>query len=185
MNEGNYSLKSKFLEYFSKNVIMPIGGMYFRLYDPCEDVVIKNYIKEDWNSIFENTTEDDLRGLSVCANVVILLWCDVATDAPHGMLYLEEEFNSPLDVAFHGGTWDHNNKYYREIFRSIISIFDFILSFKTSIVTTCGIDNNRAGKFQKSLCFEEIRRDDSVIYKVLNKQKYVESRFVKMMRLLN
>jgi len=185
MDNADYCLKSKFLDYFSKNNTMTFGGMYFRLYDSGRDDVVKNYMVEDWNKIFKNTTEDDLRDLSNCENVVILLWCDIETDTPHGMLYFEEEYNHPFEVVFHGGTWNHSMKYHRDIFRSIVNILDFILSFKTSISTTCGIDNNRADKFQESLCFEEIKRDESTMYKVLDKQKYAESCFVKMMRLHN
>lgn len=161
---------------------MKIGGMYFRLYIPSEDVVVNNYVEEDWLRIFKNTTEEDIKDMSTCTNVVVLLWCDVDTDTPHGMLYFEEDFNQPTDVFFHGGTWDHNPKLFKKIFQSVVFVFDFILSFKFSIVTTCEIDNSRADRFQQSLCFEEIRRNDSTIYKVLNKEKYADSYFIKMMR---
>lgn len=185
MSKTDFCLKNKFLDYFAKNGVMTIGNMYFRLFNPSKDEIIKNYIEEDWSKIFTNATEDDLKDLCTCVNVVILMWCDADTDTPRGMLYFEEDFNSPFEVAFHGGTWDHNMKYYREIFRSIVCIFDFVLSFKTSIITTCGIDNYRADKFQKSLCFEETKRDESTIYKLLNKQYFTESCFLNTMRAHN
>ena len=179
-----YSLKKHFLNFFAKNIHMVIGNMYFRLYDPVKDVIVKNYNDEDWRKILSNITEDDFKDLFTCSNVVILIWCDLATDTPHGMLYFEENYNCPFEVLFHGGTWDHNPKYYREIFRSIVHVFDFMLNFKTIISTTCGIDNARADKFQNSLCFEEIKRDELVKYKVLNKQNFSESSFVNKLRLV-
>ena len=52
------------------------------------------------------------------------------------------------------------------------------------ISTTCGINNARADKFQNSLCFEEIKRDELVKYKVLNKQNFSKSSFVNKLRLV-
>ena len=80
---------------------MVIGNMYFRLYDPVNDVIVKNYNNEDWRKILSNIREDDFKDLFTCSNIVILIWCDLATDTPHGMLYFEENYNRPSEVLFH------------------------------------------------------------------------------------
>ena len=182
IDKTNFCLRRKFLEYFIKNDIMQIGDMYFRVYDPSKDQIVDNYSKEDWHKILGNTTEEDLKDLYNCSNVVILLWCDKASDSSHGMVYLEEDIKQPCNVIFHGGTWDHNPKYFTKIFHSLIRIFDFILKFKASILTTCGITNITADKFQQGLCFEETKRDDVSIYKTLNKQLFRDSRFINKLR---
>jgi len=183
IDKTDFCLRGKFLEYFTKNVIMQIGDMYFRIYDPSIDKIVDNYSKEDWKKILGNTTEEDLKDLYTCSNVVLLLWCDRASDSSHGMVYFEEDIKQPSNVFFHGGTWDHAPKYYTKIFHSLIGLFDFILSFKTSIKTSCGITNIIADKFQHGLCFEETRRDDVSIYKTLNKQLFRDSRFINKLRI--
>ena len=85
-------------------------------------------------------------------------------------------------MIFHGGTWDHDRKYFKEIFRSLVTLLDFVLRYKYAIKTTCSIYNRRADKFQKSLCFEEVRRDRTTIYKSLDKLKYENSIFVNSVR---
>lgn len=178
-------LKSLFEEYFQHYGILAVGSMYFRPYNAAEDEIISNYSKYDWHQIFANMTETELRDICTCANVVVLLWCDRATNTPHGMLYLEENFQKREEVFFHGGTWNHEAKFFKEIFRSIIAIFDFLLKNKATLCTTCGIANSRAYKFQESLCFDELKRDKSTIYKILNRQKYEVSSFIRRMRSTN
>ena len=183
IDKAKFCLRSKFLEYFIKNDIMQIGDMYFRVYDPSKDQVVDNYSKEDWQKILSNTTEEDLKDLYTCSNVILLLWCDVVSNTSHGMVYFEEDIKQPCNVIFHGGTWDHSPKYYTKIFHSLIGVFDFILNFKASIKTTCGITNITADKFQQGLCFEEIKRDEISIYKTLNKQLYRDSIFINKLRI--
>ena len=183
IDKTKFCLRRKFLEYFIKNDIMQIGDMYFRVYDPSKDQIVDNYTKEDWHKILGNTTEDDLKDLCTCSNVILLLWCDLVSDTSHGMVYFEEDIKRPCNVIFHGGTWDHSPKYFIKIFHSIIWLFDFILGFKDSILTTCGITNITADKFQHSLCFEETKRDDISVYKTLNKQMFRDSRFINKLRI--
>lgn len=127
-------LKSLFEEYFQHYGILAVGSMYFRPYNAAEDEIISNYSKYDWHQIFANMTETELRDICTCANVVVLLWCDRATNTPHGMLYLEENFQKREKVFFHGGTWNHEAKFFKEIFRSIIAIFDFLLKTRPHFV---------------------------------------------------
>ena len=164
---------------------MVFGKMYFRLYDPNHDTVVNKYNESDWNHIFYGMTEDDVRDLCGCINVIILLWCDIKSNTPRGMLYIEESHSAPNEVVIHGGTWDHNPKYFVPIFHSFTSIFIYLLCFETVIKTTCGIRNDRADKFQKSLGFEETNRDELIKYKTLNKDKFFNSSFVQRLIINN
>lgn len=175
-------LKSLFKKNLQHNGRFIVGTMYFRPYDAMEDDIISSYCKDDWYQIFPDMTQSDFQDLSTCANVVVLIWCDRATNTPRGMLYLEENFYKRDEVLFHGGTWDHDTRFFKEIFRSIIAIFDFLLEHEAILRTTCGIANIRAYKFQESLCFDEISRDKSTIYKTLNMHKYKTSDFICRMR---
>ncbi|GEM_PF-6702930 len=182
IDKNDFCLRRKFLEYFAENLIMEVGCMYLKLYNPSKDKIVNKYENDDWRKIFNDTTEEDLKDLSTCSNVIILIWCDISLNYSHGMIYFEENINNPCNVIFHGGTWDHDPKYYREIFRSLIFLFDFILAFKTVISTTCGINNIRADKLQHRLCFEETKRDDYCVYKTLNKQLFKNSIFIERFR---
>lgn len=172
-----------FETFFSVHKKMHIGKMYFRLYDPRTEHVVSNYNTEDWNLIFQNTTEDDLKELSFCKNVTILIWCDKLNDTPLGMVLFEENIHIPNQVSFHGGTWEHSPQYYLEIFRSLTNLFDVILDENIEITTTCSIENQRAAKFQESLGFVEVNRDDHCIYKKLIRESYQASTVVNKMRI--
>lgn len=185
ISKPDNSIKFVFNEYFSSNGTMPIGDMFLRLYDPLYDLVIQNYSEEEWHLIFSNINEDNLKDLNTCVNVVILLWCDIVTGNPHGMVFLEEDYNKPSEVAVHGGTWNHTPKYYQKIFHSIIYLFDFLFKYKATIKTSCRISNIRADKFLRSLCFEETRRDELFSYKTLDKQVFEESFLINRMRLVS
>ena len=181
-NDSDICLRSVFEDYSSSKHMMTFGDMFIRLYNPLNDLIIPNYSKKDWHLIFSNINEDDLRDLNTCVNVVILLWCDMATGSPHGMAFLEENYDCPSEVSIHGGTWDHNPRYYRKIFRSLVRFLDFLLEYKTTIKTSCRKENCRADKFLNSLCFEDTRKDDSFNYKTLNKQMFKESLFINKLR---
>lgn len=178
-----FRIKAKFQDYFSKHKVMQFGEMFFRLYNPFVDEIVSQYSRQDWNKIFINTTEDDIKDLSTCSNVVILIWCESITNSARGMVYLEENYNNPREVKFHGGTWDHNPKFYFRIFQSIVKLFDFILTSNVIITTSCTHENTIADKFQRSLGFEEVDKDNTTIYKILNNQKFKESDFVNTMRI--
>lgn len=172
------SLKSYFEEYFQTHGVFTTGKMYFRPYNPKVEDIVNHFSTDDWCKIFPNLVEDDLKDLSSCVNVIILVWCDKATNKPRGMVYFEENFHNRNEVSFHGGTWDHNRRFYKEIFYSLVKLFDFVLLHKKVLSTTCGIDNNRANKFQESLCFKEVTRDGVVIYKTLDILEYNNSDFI-------
>lgn len=179
----SFHLKRKLLgDLTAHGQIIPYGEMFFRLYDPNFDTIVDSYDEKDWGLIFKGLKEEDMVDLNTCDNVVILMWCDKEYQRKHGMLYLEESFKNPNEVSFHGGTWDHDPKYFVGIFHSLIGLFLQLLSYGFRIVTTCGIDNRRADKFQNRLFFEEINRDDSVVYKVLNKEKFEQSDIVKRIK---
>lgn len=172
----NFQLKKKILSWLdNNNQKMIIGSMFFRPYNPLTDNITEQYSTTDWNLIFEGYTEDDMRELQECANVIILLWCDVASAKPHGMLYLEEPHDHLGELLFHGGTWDHSPNFFIRIYHSLVTLFQMLLDIGAKIKTTCGIDNNRADKFQKSLGFVEYMRDDRLSYKMLDKKKFEES----------
>lgn len=175
MNKTDVHIKEVFLDFFSNHQIMSFGKMFFRPYYPLKDSVVKNYSTDDWNLIFNNMTEEDLKDLSECVNVIILLWCDAFTSIPHGMLYLQESHPVPGEITFHGGTWDHRPIFFYEIFRSLLGIFLFLFNYCTTIKTTCGIDNKHADRFQKSFGFIETHRDITTSYKTLNKTQLEKS----------
>ncbi|MGM9847657.1 MAG: hypothetical protein ACI31F_06870 [Muribaculaceae bacterium] len=177
-------LKSLFEEHF-REYSNPVDKMYFRWYNPQEEDIVSKYTNDDWQKIFPGMVEGDLKDISTCANVVILVWCDRATNTPRGMVYLEENFHKRGEVIFHGGTWDHDRKYFKEIFRSLVTLLDFILLYKYALKTTCSINNRRADKFQESLCFKEVARDRTTIYKSLDKLKYEKSIFVNSVRTIS
>lgn len=179
------SVKEIFEDFFKSNDRLSIGNMYFKPYNAITDRVVEKYVPEDWQKIFKDVTEEDLMDLSSCSNVVILIWYDKHLNLPHGMLYFEENHACPKDVAFHGGTWDHSSCYFRNIFKSVIHVFDYLLSYNINITTTCGLGNLRADKFQRQLCFETIGTMDSFIMKRLNKESYFESNFIKALRQTN
>lgn len=169
------NIKDVFIDFFSKHNKMTFGKMFFRLYNPVEDSIIMNYTTEEWNMIFRETAEEDLKELHGCANVVILLWCDTLTNMPHGMLYLQDSYPTPGVVSFHGGTWDHQPVFFHEIFRSLFYMFRFLFNYCSTITTTCGLDNNHADKFQRSFGFIETYQDNNTSYKVLYKEQFEKS----------
>lgn len=185
MIKKDLHIKDHFFNYFSKQNKMNVGRMYFRLYDPNEDVIIKRYNKEDWNHIFRNVTESELKELAECVNVIILIWCDSLTESPRGMLYLQESYPIPGKISFHGGTWDHNPVFFQDIFRSLLCMFQFLFQFCDIITTTCEINNRHADKFQKSFGFTETHRDHFISYKFLDIRKFQESVIVKSGRFNN
>lgn len=161
---------------------MVFGNMYFRMYNPAKDCVICNYTEEDWSFIFKGVDEDELKKLSVCTNVIILLWCDVDTDNPHGMIYLVESHIHPCEVSFHGGTWNHDSKFYFRLYYSLSNLMSFLLKIGAQIKTTCAIDNTKAKKILRSLGFEETHRDSELIYKALDLKKFEQSSIVRRMQ---
>lgn len=175
-------LKSLLVDYLGDKRNKLSKKMYFRPYNPQTEEIVCNYSKADWHRIFPHMIEENLKEMSTCTNVVILIWCDSATNTPHGMLYLEENFHNRGEVLFHGGTWNHDRWLYKDIFLSLVALLDFILVHKYTISTTCSIDNSRANKFQESLCFKEVRRDNTTIYKTLDKSKYASSYYVNKLR---
>lgn len=181
----NFRLKHILGKYFATHKKMRVGKMYFRLYEPDTEEIVSNYSKEDWSLIFCNTTENDMKELSYCKNVSILMWCEVETNISHGMVFLEESISVPNQVSFHGGTWEHNPGYFLEIFRSLTYLFDIILDNGIEITTTCNIANKRAAKLQKSMGFVETGRYESIIYKKLNIESYRTSTVVNKMRIQN
>lgn len=150
-----------------------LGNMFFRRYNPVKDRVCEKYPNDDWQKILGETTEDDLVDLNNCSNVVIYLWCDMITEVPHGMLYLEEDFKNPGYIIFHGGTWNHDFRYYNSIFESLIKLFYFLINLGYGLLTTCSVDNITADKFQKALGFEEISKEDNIINKKLDIRKFL------------
>ena len=172
MNKGEVHIRDVFFDFFSIHHKMIFGKMYFRLYNPSEDCIAKNYTLDDWNKIFTQITEEDLRSLNECVNVVILLWCDSLTDMAHGMLYLQESYPIPGEISFHGGTWDHNPVFFKEIFRSLSSMFLYLFQYCSKITTTCGIKNKQADKFQRGFGFIETYVDQNTSYKHLNRELF-------------
>lgn len=178
-----FPLKELFQEYFSIHETLRIGKMYFRLFNPTEEQLVAHYSQEDWNLMFPNTTEQDMKELAECCNVTILIWCEVETDIPHGMVYFEEDIHIPNKTSFHGGTWDHASKFYFEIFRSLVALFDTVLYFGIDIATTCSLENKTADKLQACFGFIETNRSEQVIYKSFDRSKYNESPVVNRMRM--
>ena len=183
VNKGHLRLKHILEEYFSTHKIMRIGKMYFRLYEPEKENIVSNYSQEDWNLIFSDATENDIKESSYCKNVTILIWCDVATDSSHGMVFLEENINIQNQISFHGGTWKYDHRYYFEVFSSAIYLFDILLDKGLEITTSCSIANNRAAKYQNVMGFMETERDEDVIYKKLNREAYRTSYVVNKLRI--
>lgn len=185
LNKDFFCLKTLFQDYFLSHDKLVIGKMYFRLYDPVNEHIVCHYSEEDWNLIFADTTEDDLKELASCCNVTILVWCEVDTDVPYGMIYFEDNIHNARRVSFHGGTWEHASRFHLEIFRSLSNLFDAIFSKDICIATTCGITNKRASKFQDCLGFVEIERDEQTIYKELCVEAYMNSKVVNKVRIHN
>lgn len=166
--KGN--LKEVLSEFFSVHERMIFGKMYFRLFNPTEESIVDNFTVEDWNLIFPDLKEDDLKDLNECINVVILVWCDSFTDKSHGLLYLQESYPTPGTVTFHGGVWDHQPVFFHNIFRSLLGMFRFIFKFCPTIKTTCRLDNKRADRFLRSFGLTETHHDEEKSYKTLNKE---------------
>lgn len=174
-----FFLKRAFFKLFLESPELSFGDMFFRWYNPTTDIIVDSYDDKDWNSIFKNWTENDLQELNDYANVIILLWCDKNTKTPRGMLYLEESYSQAYEVSFHGGTWDHSDKYFYGIFQSLVGLFLLLLKYGYTIKTTCGIENYKADRFQNKLCFEETYRDHEKICKTMNKKKFLDSDLVR------
>jgi hypothetical protein len=158
-----------------------IGGMYFRPYDAQKDCIVARYSAADWSLIFPEMTEEELAEYSYCSNVVVLVWCDGDTDEAIGMLYLEEAHDDLGAVVFHGGTWNHNPAYYFKIYRSLVFLLNQLLIRSFKIRTTCSLNNAKADKFQQAIGFEEVERDECVIFKKFSVCKFNESIIVKRM----
>jgi hypothetical protein len=179
MSMPDFQVKKKILAHLSGcKGRMVFGRMYFRLYNPQTDTIVDHYAEADWNLIFKDYKEDDMVDLQRCANVTILLWCDIPTNTPHGMIYLEESRFQLNEISFHGGTWDHSPSLFIEIYRSLVSLFTYLISLGIRLTTSCSTDNYRADKFQRSLGFVEQKRDDILSYKVLDEKIFISSKLL-------
>lgn len=157
------------------NEKVELGKMYFRHFEPTKDEIIKHYAPHEWIKILGSTSEEDLIDLNQCVNVVIYLWCETSSEYPQGMLYLEENFKIPGEISFHGGTWNHNPRFYLLIFESLIKLFSKLLDLGYTITTSCGYDNLIADKLQKALGFIEVGSDEFKKIKRLDSRQFVNS----------
>lgn len=182
MSMPEFKIKKRLLALLNLNEQkLTMGRMFFRPYNPLNETIKDKYSANDWKLIFESYDEEDLKDLQRCANVIILMWCDTDTAKAHGMVYLEEPYNDLGALHYHGGTWDHNPKLFVEIFHSQIKLFNMLLNIGAGIKTTCGTKNIRADKYQKSLGFIEYDQDENLSYKMLDKDKFLNSPLVKRM----
>lgn len=178
----NFHIKRLFNQLYDSEGKLDFGKMSFRRYDPSQDIIIKNFSEEDWDKIFSDLTEEDLKDLHTCSNVEILLWTDNSHNEKKGFLYLEEKIDNLNTFEFHGGTWDHSPTFYRHIFISLLKLFELILSSGFKISSTCRENDSRIEKFQYQLGFIEHDRKDGLILKILDKDKFYNS---KLQHLIN
>lgn len=172
----NFHIKKLFNQLYDSEGKLYFGKMSFRRYNPSQDIIIKNFSKEDWEKIFCDLCEEDLKDLQNCANVEILLWVDTSLDQEKGMIYLEEKNNHPFTIEFHGGTWDHSHYLYRHIFISLLKLFELLLSCNYDVATTCRENDFRIEKLQSQFGFLEYDRRNGLILKKLDKNKFFQSK---------
>ncbi len=67
------------------------------------------------------------------------------------------------------------------IYRSLVFLLNQLLIRSFKIRTTCSLNNVKADKFQQAIGFEEVERDECVIFKKLSVCKFNESIIVKRM----
>lgn len=172
----NFHIKKLFNQLYDSEGKLDFGKMSFRRYNTLKDVIIKNFSKEDWKKIFSDLSEEDLKDLQNCANIEILLWVETSFGFEKGMIYLEEKSNFPFTIEFHGGTWDHSPRLYRQIFISLLKLFELLLSYNYDIITTCPVNDSRVEKLQSQFGFIEYDRQNGLILKKLDKNKFFQSK---------
>lgn len=173
-----FRVKDLFCHFFAAAPRMNFGKMYFRIYNPKNDTVVNKFQEKDWRMIFFDTDETDIRELSQCIDVTILMWCDSVSGQAHGILYFQEDHLCPGSVCVHGGTWNHSPAMFGSLFDSLIHVYAFLVHNQIEVHTSCVQGNDVADKMQDRLGFVETHRDDNVVYKTLNEELFFKSQVV-------
>ena len=172
----DFHIKKLFNQLYDSEGKLDFGKMSFRKYNPSKDIIVKKFFQEDWEKIFSDLSEKDIKDLQNCANVEILLWVDTFSGLEKGMIYLEEKRNLPFTIEFHGGTWDHSPYLYRYIFISLLKLFKLLLSYNYDVATTCRENDTRIERLQSQFGFIEYERHNALILKKLNKDIFFQSK---------
>lgn len=178
MSSRDLRLKKELISKLESKGRITFGPMFFRHYNELTDHIRIRFSEEDWHKIMGENIEEDIIDLNQCKNVVIYLWCDVLTEIPRGLMFLEEDFRNPGTIIFHGGTCEHERFHYL-IFDSLINLLSKLIELGYAISTTCEIQNITADKLQKSLGFVEMTRNESLIFKSLDTSRFYSSTLTK------
>lgn len=175
-----FNIKNIFNSYFERNAIIENERIFFRRYNSLSDVVYPHYSRHDWNMIFTDVDETTFNQMAdYYIDRVILVAFDKLTDEPFGFICIQESHDTPMEVFFHGGTWEHDTKHIILEYSAIVLILQFLIDSGFNIRVTCFLNNKRADKFQKSLGFVEYKRDELLSYKQLHIELFKNNIFIK------
>ena len=168
-----FSIKKIFFDYFKFYPIIENDTISLRLFDPDRDVIFPQFSRRDWNLIFTDVDEASFKEMAKqYIDRVILVAIDKQLDAPFGFICIQESHSTPMEVSFHGGTWEHDIKHILLEYSATDLILEFLINRNFDVRATCFLSNERADRFQKSLGFDEYKRDIKLSYKKLNVEHF-------------
>ena len=164
-----FNVKKIFNDYFNSYPFIENKTISLRLFDSDHDVIFPNFTRKDWNMIFTDVNEISFKEMGKqYIDRVILVATSKPLNAPFGFICIQESHNKPMEVTFHGGTWEHDIKHILLEYTATNLILEFLINRNFNIKATCFLSNKRADRFQKSLGFVEYERDSKLSYKKLH-----------------
>ena len=163
-----FNIKRIFLNYFKDNPFIEDSRVFLRLYDPSKDVIYPRFSTDDWNMIFTEVDETTFINMGkYYIDRIILIGFDKLSGIPFGFACVQESHETPMEVSFHGGTWEHDVKNIILEYISTDLLLNFLVKHNFNVTATCFITNVKADRFQKSLGFVEYNKDSQLSYKRL------------------
>lgn len=155
----------------SKNVV-------FKLYTVNDDVY-NQFSRKDWEMIFPSVNEAEFNQWLHRDDMVMLTSFYRGSSTAFGFLCFQAVPNCSTNIYFHGGTWFHSMREQMYAYEGLIYLLKFFWNEGFEILVTCLKNNAKSNRFLNSLGFVEFDRDDRLLYKYLDIEKFVQSPIVK------
>ena len=171
-----FKIKRIFIDYFEHHSFIENERVALRLYEPYNDIIYPKFSVQDWKMIFTDVDESSFIEMGKqYIDRVILVAIDKLVNVPFGFICIQDSHDTPMEVCFHGGTWEHDIKHILLEYTATDLILNFLINKNFEIIATCFLTNTKADRFQKSLGFVEYKRDNIISYKRLNKNFFYDN----------
>lgn len=176
MPQEQLSIRSFLTSYLSKQELGS-KNVVFKLYT-ADDDAYNHFTSDDWEMIFPSVVADDFNRWGDRDDVVMLTSFYRNSSTAFGFLCFQSVANCSTNVYFHGGTWLHSMREQLLAYEGLIFLLKFLWDSDFEILVTCLIDNVKSNKFLNSLGFVDFEKDDTLFYKYLDIEKFVQSPIV-------